>query len=64
MTDRLKRPLDRTPYERDPRSQQLTPATADGRYVYVVDREHRVFLLHDDGPHLHPKILGNAEPAR
>jgi hypothetical protein len=57
---RLKRPLDRTPYDRDPRSCLLSTATQDGRYVYVVDAARQIRILPDDGPHLHPKILGNA----
>jgi hypothetical protein len=61
---RLKRPLDRITYERDSRSCLLTMATKDGRYVYVVDAAHQIRILPDDGPHLHPKILGNASAAR
>lgn len=58
----MKRPLDRTPYPKDPRSAPIAPGLTDGLYVYVQDAHGTVHVL-PDGPHLHPKVLGNAEPA-
>ena len=34
---------------------------SDGGYVYVLDL-HGVIHVLPDGPHLHPKVLGNAQP--
>jgi hypothetical protein len=61
---RLKRPLDRRLFDRDPRSARLSSATADGRYVYAIDAEYKIYVLPDDAAHLHPKILGNGQAAR
>lgn len=59
----MKHPRDSTPYEQDPRSRRLEPGTADGVYVFVLDENDVVHFL-PDGPHLHPKILGNALPVK
>ncbi len=55
----MKYPLDPTPYDRDPRSQAIQLGIADGTYVYVQDKNEDIFIL-PDGPHQHPKVLGNA----
>ena len=54
--------LDPTPYPRDPRSQSLGRPTEDGDYVYVRDELGTVLVV-PDGPHLHPKVLGDAKSA-
>lgn len=58
----MKSPLDRTPYPRDSRSTPISASTSDGGYVYVQDTNGVVFVL-PDGPHLHPRVLGGAQPA-
>jgi hypothetical protein len=58
----MKAPLDPTPYPRDSRSQPISPGLPDGGYVYVQDLNGVVFVL-PDGPHMHPKVLGGAQPA-
>jgi hypothetical protein len=58
----MKAPLDPTPYARDPRSQPLSAATQDGSYVYVRDEAGTVLVV-PDGPHMHPKVLGDARSA-
>ena len=58
----MQSPLDGTRYPRDPRSAPLTAALPDGLYVYVQDGYGIVHVL-PDGLHMHPKVLGNAEPA-
>jgi hypothetical protein len=58
----MKAPLDKTRYPQDPRSAPLGPGIADGLYVYVQDLRGVVFTL-PDGPHMHPKVLGDAQPA-
>lgn len=60
--DLLKFPLDPFPYPPDPRSQPLQQLLPDGNYVYVRDESGTVVVL-PDGPHQHPKVLGNARPA-
>ena len=55
-------PLDRTPYVRDPRSAPASGTTSDGGYVDVRDARGTVYLV-PDGPHMHPKVLGEAQPA-
>lgn len=57
-----KSPLDVFPYPRDSRSRPITTNIDDGVYVYVLDTLGVVHVL-PDGPHHHPKVLGNAEPA-
>ncbi|HYV36865.1 MAG TPA: hypothetical protein VE988_14245 [Gemmataceae bacterium] len=58
----MKLPQDKTPYPRDPRSISLSAHLSDGLYVFVQDNQGIVHLL-PDGPHMHPKVLGGAEPA-
>jgi hypothetical protein len=55
-------PLDLTPYERDPHSVPIALGLEDGSYVYVQDINGIIHVL-TDGPHRHPRILGNAQPA-
>jgi len=59
----MKSPLDQTTYPKDPRSVPLGPACPDGGYVYVQDSNGVVHAV-PDGPHLHPLVLGGAQPAR
>lgn len=40
----------------------MDPHAADGVYVYVQDASGVLWVL-PDGPHLHPKIFGQARPA-
>ena len=58
----LKPPGDPAAYPQDPRSKLAIPGLPDGTYVYVQDEFGRVFVLHD-GPHLHPRVLGEARLA-
>jgi hypothetical protein len=58
----MKAPLDPTPYPQDPRSIPIATSVADGGYVYVRDVGGVIFVL-PDGPHMHPLVLGSAQPA-
>lgn len=58
MFGRSKSPLDQMPYSMDPRSRLLNINEIPGNYVYVVDLDEQIHIV-EDGPHLHPKILGN-----
>jgi hypothetical protein len=58
----LKWPRDGTPYPRDPRSQPISANTPDGAYVYVQDQRGVIWALPDEG-HVHPLVLGGAQPA-
>jgi hypothetical protein len=58
----MKAPQDKTPYPKDPRSTPISAGIADGGYVYVQDGNRVIHVL-PDGPHLHPKVLGGAQPA-
>ncbi len=58
----MKLPRDRKKYQRDPRSEPIHAGLEDGCYVYVRDRHGTIFVL-PDGPHLHAKVMGGAEPA-
>jgi len=60
----MKSPLDLTNYEPDRRSRPLEIGAPDGRYVYVQDEDDVIWAVPDDQPHLHPKVLGHARPAR
>jgi hypothetical protein len=60
--NRMKAPLDQTLYPRDSRSKPIGPGLPDGGYVYVQDLTAIVHVL-PDGPHMHPKVLGGAQPA-
>jgi len=50
-------PLDKHPYPQHSRSQPLTLDVENGVFVYVL-RDSIIHVL-PDGPHRHPKILGN-----
>jgi hypothetical protein len=58
----MKAPLDPFPYPKDPRSQPIHVGLPDGLYVYVQDAFGVVHVV-PDGPHMHPKVLGNASDA-
>lgn len=58
----MKLPLDKTEYDRDPRSAPICVGLQDGCYVFVQDTQGIIYIL-PDGIHLHPKVLGNALPA-
>ncbi|QDU19004.1 hypothetical protein [Urbifossiella limnaea] len=58
----MKSPLDPTPSPADPRTRPVAAGLADGGDVYVRDANGTVHVL-PDGPHLHPKVLGGAQPA-
>ena len=60
----MKSPLDPTDHEPDPRSRVLQPGFADGRYVYVQDGQGDIWVVLDDRPHLHLKVLGHRQPAK
>jgi hypothetical protein len=55
-------PLDLLPYPADPRSRIADGTLLDGLYAYVRDASGIVWVLPDQ-PHIHPKILGLAQPA-
>jgi hypothetical protein len=57
-----KSPLDPFPYPLDPRSRPIALGIEDGLYVYVQDIDGVIHVL-PDGGHLHPRVLGNAQPA-
>ena len=56
-------PLDQTPYSRDPRSREIRFGIPDGNYVFVQDEQGRIQVL-PDGPHTHPRVLGDARSAK
>jgi hypothetical protein len=62
MFGALKRPRDPTRYPRSAGSRPLTPSEGPGSYVFVVDASEVIHVA-PDGYHMHPKVLGNAEPA-
>jgi hypothetical protein len=55
-------PQDRRKYSRHADSCVALPGLADGEYVYVQDLEEQIWVV-PDGPHRHPKVLGQALPA-
>ena len=59
---KLKLPQDITPYEPDPLARPAAAGLVDGLYVYVQD-ELGVVVVLEDGPHVHPKVLGRSRPA-
>ena len=59
----LRPPLDPFPYPQDPRSRRADATLPDGLYAYVQD-EHGIVHVVPDGNHVHPKILGQARPAK
>jgi hypothetical protein len=58
----MRLPADPFPYPQDPDSRPIDAAITDGLYVYVQDDAGVVWVL-QDGPHMHPKVLGKASPA-
>jgi hypothetical protein len=58
----MKQPLDPFPYPQDSDSKPIDSQTPDGLYVYVRDDSGVLWVL-SDGPHRHPKVLGQARPA-
>jgi hypothetical protein len=58
----MKQPLDPFPYPQDARSRPIDATFPDGLYVYVQDDSGIVWGL-PDGPHMHPKVLGNGKHA-
>jgi hypothetical protein len=59
----MKQPLDPTPYRQHRLSRQVSSDVDDGNYVYVQTAENELWVL-PDGPHRHPRILGNATPVK
>lgn len=59
----MKQPLDPTPYRQQRLSRQVSSDLADGNYVYVQSANDELWVL-PDGPHRHPRILGNATPVK
>jgi hypothetical protein len=55
-------PKDVTAYQQDVRSCVIHANVADGIYVYVQDENGIIWVL-PDGPHMHPKVLGNGRSA-
>lgn len=43
-------------------SREIKCGMKDGVYVFVQDEQGAIFVL-PDGPHMHPKVLGEARPA-
>lgn len=58
----VKSPRDRFPYAKAAGSFPLSASASIGRYVFAVD-QNKVIHVAPDGLHMHPKVLGNAEPA-
>jgi hypothetical protein len=63
MFGRSKKPRDRTPYPLSPFSRVLTVTEAAGPFVFVVD-EQEVIHVANDGPHMHPLVLGGGQAAK
>lgn len=55
----MKEPQDPTPYPQHKLSKKLSADLKDGNYVFVQSIENEIWIL-PDGPHRHPRILGNA----
>jgi hypothetical protein len=55
----MKQPLDPAPYRRHRLSRKVSADLGDGNYVFVQSAEDDIWVL-PDGPHRHPRILGNA----
>jgi hypothetical protein len=55
-------PQDRRKYVRHKASCLAIPGVSDGDFVYVQDLNEEIWIL-PDGPHRHPKVLGQALPA-
>ena len=59
----MKFPGDRKHVRRHPQSQPIRVGVADGGYVYVQDEFGTIWALRD-GPHRHPRVLGENRPAK
>ena len=55
-------PQDKRKYARHPDARVAMPGICDGEYVYVQNLDEEVWVL-PDGPHRHPKVLGQSLPA-
>ncbi len=62
MFGKLKAPIDRTPYPQSPDSRRLVVSESPGVYVFAVDANEEIHVV-PDGLHVHPTILGLANPA-
>lgn len=62
MFGSAKAPRDPYPYARSADSRQVFPGLTAGQYVFVVDVNDAIHVA-PDGPHMHPKVLGNAASA-
>jgi len=56
-----RKPKDKYRYPQDPRSRIYSKDLPEGEYVFVQDEQGAVWVL-PNGPHYHPRILGNATP--
>ncbi len=56
-------PLDRFPYLQHHDSRPFSPDLASGSYVFVQAEDGRVWVLPETEGHLHPRVLGGANPA-
>src|SRR5687768_12015386 len=54
-------PSDPFPYEKLPNSRPFDASVQAGTYVYVQDQKE-TFWIAENGIHLHPRILGGAQP--
>lgn len=61
MFGKPKSPGDPYPYPKAADSCRLTRTAAAGNYVFVVDLDGVIHVA-PDGLHMHPRVLGNAEP--
>ena len=55
-------PLDLFPYPRHPESRPFGPDLGPGLYVFVQDETGDVHVVLETEGHLHPRILGGAQP--
>ena len=61
MTPKI--PLDRFPYPKHPTSRLFGPDLPAGNYVFVQAADGGVWVLLETEGHLHPRVLGDANPA-
>lgn len=59
----MKFPGDRKRVRKHPHSQPIVIGIPDGGYVYAQDEQGVIWVLRD-GPHRHPRVLGEGRPAR
>lgn len=62
MYGRPKSPGDPHPHPKSADSKPLAVTVTVGNYVFVVDLDEVIHIA-PDGLHMHPAVLGNAEPA-